>query len=426
MARGSWVGAWLVVGQLGCLGNIGVIGDCVTQEDCAKGYACVSGRCAAICRFDHDCAAAERCEGQICVADPSAALAVAPAAAAETAEEPPPPSATLCQVEAAPAVGTVQSTFDLSWSSNGADCALLVDGVTVAAGCSGTAALDGAALGVGVHAVALWVATGPAGGTRCDTTLQVDDLTWCELTATPASGDLSTALSITSISNGSGCRLEVDGADWGPRPCTTEISLEGWSLGPGLHELRLYVGAGPTGAAQCSTEVTLADSSYCWLEVSPPSGDSNTRFTWESEANGQSCVWYWNDVQQYAINCHQSFDFFGYSPGPGDHTVRVVATGGPSGGAQCSASFHVEEATWCDLELEPAAGLASTAFVWQGSSNGDTCAWSVDGVDQGATPCNGANTFYGEDFGSGTHTLSFVVSTGPTGARTCTETFIVY
>ena len=59
------------------------------------------------------------------------------------------------------------------------------------------------------------------------------------------------------------------------------------------------------------------------------------------------------------------------------------------------------------------------------SSNGSGCTLRVDGFSLGTVPCSGTYSGMGSAAGIGTHTATLAVAAGPSGGRTCSDTFVV-
>ncbi|MBK6847160.1 MAG: hypothetical protein IPG96_06320 [Proteobacteria bacterium] len=70
----------------------------------------------------------------------------------------------------------------------------------------------------------------------------------------------------------------------------------------------------------------------------------------------------------------------------------------------------------CSASISPGSGNTNTDFTIAWSSNGSSCTWALDGVNQGAVPCSGSAP--SSRFGVGSHYVT-LRTTGPGGSTQC-------
>jgi len=110
-----------------------------------------------------------------------------------------------------------------------------------------------------------------------------------------------------------------------------------------------------------------------------------------------------------------------YACGTGGEACRICGTGQNCQGGICT-SLPV---TTCSIDITPSTGCLSTTFNAAWSSNGSSCSYTYDGINYGAVDCSGNLTFSGTDAGTGNHTVTVQVGSGPGGSTSCEDTFVV-
>lgn len=189
--------------------------------------------------------------------------------------------------------------------------------------------------------------------------------------------------------------------------------------------------AGMDAASAVDANVTT-----CSILVSPPRGTSSGSFTFTVLTNGSACSASLDGSAPLSVPCTGSTSLNGFSIGT--HTVRFDVGSGPSGAATCSASFDVvgpdagtadggpdASVTTCTIHVAPSSGSASTTFTATFASNGAGCALAVDGLTIASTPCDSAYSGAGTLLGTGSHTATLTVTSGPGGGTSCSDTFTV-
>jgi hypothetical protein len=238
----------------------------------------------------------------------------------------------------------------------------------------------------------------------------------CAASLSPASGTTATSFSSTWSSDATSCRWKLDGVDQGAVACTG--STGGLKFAAGSHRISL-VATGPGGTRTCDSAAVsvMAPLPTCTISLGPSSGTTETSFSTTWSSNGTSCRWKKDGVDQGAVACAGSASGALF-PTTGSHRLSLVATS-PGGTKTCdSATVSVTAPLpTCTISVSPSSGRTTTSFGVSWSSNGTSCRWKKDGVDQGAVACAGSAS--GALFPTtGSHRLS-LVATGPGGTKSC-------
>ena len=255
----------------------------------------------------------------------------------------------------------------------------------------------------------------------------------CTLSITPASGGASTTFTgiWASSSNTATFKYSFDGSPYLPAPPTGWMLFFGSNYSVGAHTFQVEV-ANANGSGTCSASFTISPAPTCTGAVSPLSGTTSTTYdvSWTS-SDATNCTWSLDGVDQGSTPCTGTGSLNGSGFSAGSHSVALTATG-PGGTGNCSTSFAVGTAgiPVCSFAVTPtsggygAGGLNTTFTATWMSSGATSCAWALNGVSQGALPCNGSTTFLGSQYGKGSYSVSLNM-VGPGGTNACTTSLSI-
>ncbi|MBK6848405.1 MAG: hypothetical protein IPG96_13065 [Proteobacteria bacterium] len=247
----------------------------------------------------------------------------------------------------------------------------------------------------------------------------------CSASISPGSGNTNTNFTITWSSNGSSCTWALDGVNQGAVPCSGSAPNSRFTVGNHTVTLRT---TGPGGTTQCnsnSVSVTPPPAlPTCSASISPGSGNTDTNFTIRWSSNGSSCTWAFDGVNQGGVPCSGTIPTTG-GFAVGNHVVTLRTTG-PGGTTQCNSNtVSVTQAPalpTCSASISPGSGNTNTNFTITWSSNGSSCTWALDGINQGGVPCSGSAP--NSRFTVGNHYVT-LRTTGPGGTTQCNSNAIL-
>ena len=189
------------------------------------------------------------------------------------------------------------------------------------------------------------------------------------------------------------------------------------------------IGPPPPDSGVASPDPDAGTPTTCRVSLSPSVGGRNTPFDLRFESNGSACKWRLDSGNLDLRSCNFTTTWrVGTSPGL--HTVTLVVLDGPGGATECSTSFRYveeeEEETDCQIDITPSSGDKDAIFTWTiASDNGSECYWSIDGSREWKlSKCNDTLLLRPEhNLGSGHHTITLIVTQGPTGRAECSTSY---